>query len=105
MEPLEETIDSIQEILKSRHIERLKTGLCTVDTGVIYLDLLTNLERISDHCSNIAVYTIGAHLGKSEINRHEYIQKIHNSKEGSYVSDMQYFYQKYTALIEQEESF
>lgn len=105
VEPLEETIDSIQEILKSRHIERLKTGLCTVDTGVIYLDLLTNLERISDHCSNIAVYTIGAHLGKSEINRHEYIQKIHNSKEGSYVSDMQYFYQKYTALIEQEESF
>lgn len=79
IEPLEETIDYLNETLKNRHIERLKTGECTVEGGVNFLDMLINLERISDHCSNIAVYIIGAHK-KSNIvfNHHEYIQEAHS---------------------------
>lgn len=54
IEPLEEVIDNISAELKNRHIERLQNGECTVELGYIYQDILTNLERISDHCSNIA---------------------------------------------------
>ena len=51
VEPLEETIDLMIETMRSRHIQRLKTGECQIDGGTIYLEILTNLERISDHCS------------------------------------------------------
>jgi phosphate:Na+ symporter len=78
VEPLEETIDYLHDTLKSRHIERLKDGECSVDSGVIYLDLLINLERIADHCSNIAVYVMGFAKGREIINRHDYIEQIHN---------------------------
>jgi phosphate:Na+ symporter len=77
VEPLEETIDYLHDTLKSRHIERLKDGECAVDSGVIYLDLLINLERIADHCSNIAVYVMGFVRGREIINRHDYIEQLH----------------------------
>lgn len=95
IEPLEETIDEIQERLKSRHVERLKEGTCTIDTGVVFLDLLTNMERISDHCSNIAVYTLGNISGTEVINRHQYIQKLHENGGSSYTETMEHYNQKY----------
>ena len=55
MEPLEETIDQLTEEIRMRHIQRLQTGECTIQLGFVLNDLLTNLERVSDHCSNIAV--------------------------------------------------
>mgnify|MGYP004639696117 CR=1 FL=1 len=54
VEPLEEVIDELKEILRTRHIIRMKEGLCTAEVGFVWADLLTNLERVSDHCSNIA---------------------------------------------------
>ena len=54
VEPLEEVIDTLNLELKNRHIKRLQNEECTVELGYIYQDLLTNIERISDHCSNIA---------------------------------------------------
>ena len=54
VEPLEQVIDDLKEQLRTRHIERMKTGNCSVDAGYVWLDLLTDLERCSDHCSNIA---------------------------------------------------
>ncbi len=59
VEPLEETIDRMCEQLRELHIGRLKDGSCSVESGIIYLDMLTMLERISDHCSNIAARLIG----------------------------------------------
>ncbi len=54
IEPLEELIDEIKEKLRAKHITRLQQGKCTIDAGFVWSDLLTNLERIADHCSNIA---------------------------------------------------
>ncbi len=53
-EPLEQVIDTIKEELRTRHILRLQKGECSVDAGFVWSDLLTNLERVSDHCSNIS---------------------------------------------------
>lgn len=95
IEPLEETIDYLNETLKSRHIERLKEGKCVVESGVNFLDLLINLERISDHCSNIAVYVIGSQKNNTVINRHEFIQNAHAAKDEDYVRLEEEFMTKY----------
>ena len=58
VEPLEEVIDNLSIELKNRHIRRLQNDECTVELGYIFQDILTNLERISDHCSNIACILI-----------------------------------------------
>ncbi len=58
--PLEAHIDELKETLRTRHIKRLQKGECTVDAGFIWSDLLTNLERVSDHCSNIAYCRLGS---------------------------------------------
>ena len=97
IEPLEETIDEIDETLKARHIERFKTGQCAIDGGVIFLDALTDLERIADHCSNIAVYVINKDVSpKDNVNRHEYIQEIHKGEAPEYCKSLELFRKKYT---------
>ena len=53
---LEDDVDSMEEELRHSHMERLTTGLCSADTGIVFLDILSNLERISDHAVNIAEY-------------------------------------------------
>ena len=63
VEPLEQVIDILVERLRAQHIKRLKDGVCSIDTGVVYLDVLSNVERISDHCSNIAARP-GGHGGR-----------------------------------------
>ncbi len=96
VEPLEETVDYLNETLKTRHIERLKNGECVVESGVNFLDLLVNLERISDHCSNIAVYVIGAQKSKNVLNRHEYIQAQHKSEDKDYLNLTEQYMAKYS---------
>lgn len=95
VEPLEETIDYLNETLKARHIERLKNGECVVESGVNFLDLLINLERISDHCSNTAVYVIGTQKAESGINRHEFIENAHAGKDENYARYEEEFMAKY----------
>ena len=60
VEPLEEVIDIICDELKLRHVNRLQAGKCTINVGFVFNDLVTNFERISDHCSNLAIYTLKA---------------------------------------------
>jgi len=55
VEPLEETVDTLRDVIKASHIQRLKKGECTIEMGFVLNDLLTNLERVSDHCSNVAM--------------------------------------------------
>ena len=71
VEPLEEVIDDLIRELKLRHIERLKGGRCTVEMGFIFNDLLSNYERVADHCSNLAICVI--ELAQGELNAHEYL--------------------------------
>ncbi len=60
VEPLEEVIDIICDELKLRHVNRLQKGICTISVGFVFNDLITNYERVADHCSNIAIYTLKA---------------------------------------------
>ena len=82
VEPLEEVVDRLRTIIKANHVERLRTGACTIELGFVLNDLLTNLERISDHCSNIAVNVIEFERQGSP-DSHEYLRQVHNSTEGS----------------------
>ena len=54
IQPLEQVIDILKEKLRTHHIKRMQQGLCTIEAGFVWSDLLTDLERVSDHCSNIA---------------------------------------------------
>ena len=54
VEPLEQVVDQLKETLRDNHIRRMKNGKCSMEAGIIWADILTDLERISDHCSNIA---------------------------------------------------
>lgn len=71
VEPLEETIDALCDEMKLRHIERLKQGNCSISQGFVFSDLLTNYERVSDHCSNIAVAVI--ELRSKSYDAHNYV--------------------------------
>ncbi len=74
VEPLEACIDDINVNIKSRHIDRLTSGQCTIEMGFVLTDISTNFERVSDHCSNIAVYQI--QVPKDEYDTHEYLQNV-----------------------------
>ena len=78
VEPLEETIDRLIEEIRLRHIERLQSGVCTIQLGFVLNDLLTNFERVSDHCSNIAVCVI--ETNRRDVDAHSY---LHDVKQGS----------------------
>ena len=75
VEPLEQVIDRLKEQLRAKHIERLQRGECTIELGFVWSDLLTNLERVSDHCSNIAGCIID--MANRNLNLHE---SLHNTR-------------------------
>lgn len=74
VEPLEQVVDSLKEALRDSHIVRLRNGACTVEAGFVWADLLTNLERTSDHCSNIAVCLLDAN--RHDMNAHASMRAI-----------------------------
>ncbi len=79
VEPLEQVIDSLKEQLRTHHIQRLQRGACTIDMGFIWSDLLTNLERTSDHCSNIAGCVID--LVHHDMNIHQNLRAMQSAGE------------------------
>lgn len=74
VEPLEEMIDFLSDELKNRHIARLREGKCTIEQGFVFSDITTNFERISDHCSNIAVSLI--EIKDDEYDTHRYLDNV-----------------------------
>ena len=74
VEPLEQVIDDLKEKMRTRHIMRLQQGSCSIETGFIWSDLLTSLERIGDHCSNIAGCVIDLH--HHDMNIHESLRAL-----------------------------
>lgn len=92
VEPLEETIDQLIEEIRLRHIDRLQSGACTIQLGFVLNDLLTNFERVSDHCSNIAIAVI--ETKDSAINPHAYLEEIKTG--GDFTSDFRSDLKKYT---------
>ena len=94
VEPLEQVIDTLNKKLKARHVARLQSGECTIELGFVFTDLLTNYERVSDHCSNVAVYTM--QLPSDKLDAHKYLAKIKNAETGTFVDDFNMYAEKYS---------
>ena len=94
VEPLEQVIDTLNKKLKARHVARLQSGECTIELGFVFTDLLTNYERVSDHCSNVAVYTM--QLPSDKLDAHKYLAKIKNAETGTFVDDFNMYTEKYS---------
>ena len=80
VEPLEQVIDEIVHQVRSRHVERLQNGQCSITNGFILADLLTCYERVADHCSNVAVAMI--EVAHDSFDTHEYLQGVKADREG-----------------------
>ena len=90
VEPLEEVIDDLCDKMKLRHVERLQKGQCTITQGFVFNDLSTNFERVSDHCSNIAVAII--EMEAESFDTHEYLGRIKEKQSPDY----QKYYENYS---------
>ena len=95
IEPMEEVIDSLTETLRSRHIKRMTKGECDVYSGIQYDNILSNLERISDQCSDLALAVMA--LSRSNIfgQEHQYIHDVHRSNSKKYQDTYQAEYDRY----------
>ena len=105
IEPLEETIDLMIDTLRERHILRLKNGVCAIESGIIFLEILTNLERISDHCSNIAARIVGKESEDDHFDAHEFRRNMHDGYVPNFNEMLaQYKLKYYTPLLESQET-
>ena len=80
VEPLEQVVDALKEQLRNRHILRLQKGECTIELGFVWSDLLTSLERVADHCSNIAGCVI--EMSHDSLHVHEYLDNVKAGSKG-----------------------
>lgn len=89
IEPLEEVIDDMVVSLKERHINRLKKGECTTQAGISFVDLITNLERIADQCSNIALLILSVNDASIIGNHHSYLKELHKGDNINYAEELE----------------
>ena len=94
VEPLEQVIDGLTADIKSNHIVRLQKGHCTIEMGFVLSDLLTNCERVSDHCSNIAVAQI--ETAQSLYQAHEYLNALKSTGDAAFQSAFEDYCRQYT---------
>ncbi len=87
IEPLEEVIDDMVLLLKNRHTERLCQGVCSINSGLVFMDMLTYFERAADQCSSIAMLILGKNNEEIMKNHHNYLQELHVSGDKSYVAE------------------
>ena len=90
-----EVVDLIAATLKNRHVERLKAGECTIELGTQFLELLINLERMSDHCSNVALHILrqtSSPDDKVRIDSHAYMHELHH---GGFNQEFDDLFQEY----------
>ena len=103
VEPLEEVIDVMAERLRDQHILRLKDGVCSIDTGVVFLDVLNNAERISDHCSNIAARLIGMDASE-DYDSHTLKSIMHHNPTKDYMLEYEECRKTYLVPLEEMEA-
>ena len=92
VEPLEQVVDTLKEQLRSRHILRLQEGKCSMEAGFVWADLLTDLERVADHCSNIAGCVV--QMQKSRMDIHGYLDGVRSGSD-EYRQRYDYYARKY----------
>lgn len=93
VEPLEQVVDNLQNLLKKRHVSRLRKKECTIEMGFVLSDVLTNLERVSDHCSNIAICMI--EIAHESFDTHGYIQELKLNHDKEFDENVQKLSRKY----------
>jgi len=93
VEPLEEVIDGLVEELKDRHIRRVQAGCCTLELGFVYSDCVNNFERVSDHCSNLAVTVLEA--SDAQLQSHDYLRTIRRAEGEDYRRLITVYAEKY----------
>lgn len=93
VEPLEEVIDDLTDLIKTRHINRLQSGECTIEHGFVLNDMLISFERISDHCSNVAAALI--ELENYSFERHKYLRRLKTRDDENFKALYQEFSSKY----------
>ena len=81
IEPVEEVVDDLVATMRSNHIKRLREGVCSTDAGLPFLDMLVNIERISDQCSNLGIYTLSQSDASIMSSHHEYIHRLHQGED------------------------
>ncbi len=102
VEPLEEVIDELNKNVKKRHIKRLRKGKCTIELGLILSDIATNYERVSDHCSNIAVCLI--QVQDTELEAHSYVNHLKDGENLSFEKQVELLEEKYSLGKEKEKA-
>ena len=100
IEPLEEVVDDITSTLKDNHIRRLNRGNCNLYTGTVFLNLLNDIERISDVCSNVGVATIVRANLKEQIEAHEYMSSLHRGDDTTFNLEYQNAHDYYFNKLE-----
>ena len=103
VEPLEQVIDSLNSSLKNHHIERLQSGKCTIELGFILSDVMTDFERISDHCSNIAVRMVGMEAGE-DYDSHTLKSIMHHNPSKDYMLEYEQCRKEYLVPLEEMEA-
>ncbi|MBR5437841.1 MAG: Na/Pi cotransporter family protein [Clostridia bacterium] len=94
VEPLEQVVDDLKAQLKSQHIRRLRKGECTIELGFVYGDIITNLERVADHCSNIAGCV--TEMAHNEMDMHSYAKKVRKENISHYNERYEEYKEKYS---------
>jgi len=97
VEPLEQVIDHLKKTIKMQHVMRLKNGMCTIEVGFVLNDVLTNLERTSDHCSNIAACILDMAANNFEL--HEYLRHVKDGSKEEFNSNFKMYMEKYSLEI------
>ena len=100
IEPLEEVVDDMVEALRDRHLERLRNGKCSIDVGVIFMNLLVDIERISDVCSNIGVSVVARIMPEQMGESHEYIFHLHSGDDQSFNNEYKSAHVEYFKQLE-----
>ncbi len=102
VEPLEEVVDTLRDEIKAGHIRRLQTGACTLEMGFVLSDVLNNLERVSDHCSNLAAGLIEIERG-GNVDAHAYMKALRDGESGRHFQTLYEEYLKQYPIASPEE--
>lgn len=103
VEPVEEVVDDIVATLRNNHTRRLREGRCNVYSGLEFLDVLVNIERIADQCSNIGVYTLGLTDEYIQTSHHDYIHQLHQGNDEFFNSEYNTKHDYYFNALDQAE--
>lgn len=100
VEPLEEVIDDLIEHLKAKHVERMTKGYCEISAGIAFQNMLSNLERVSDQCSDIAIYLLEQSKPEISGREHSYVYYLHNHSDARYIETFNTAKNTYFSMLE-----